>query len=155
MSGVYQTELLTDVAKSNLFTMRASNQWVPDAPYLVPPEEVRYLRARLILEEAIETIEGLGFRIETPKIVPGDTPPDLEKIIDGCVDTHYVCVGTILSVGANDLVHTREVCRANDAKFPGGVGVPHPHIKGKFGKPIGWEPPNHRKIIYEVLKARK
>src|SRR4051812_13635762 len=42
--------------------MRLAGQQVPYAPTL-PSREIRMLRATLILEEAIETINGLGFSV--------------------------------------------------------------------------------------------
>ena len=65
----------------------------------------------------------------------------MEAIIDGCCDTIYVATGTLAVCGVPDLPHLDEVCRANNAKFPGGQGVCNTY--GKYTKPEGWVPPNH------------
>lgn len=130
---------------------------MPDQPYTIPDEQTRLLRARLILEEALETISALGFTLASGPLVVrslkvvtkdySDYPysPNLEGIIDGCCDLIYVAVGTLWACGVPDVPHMEEVVRANDAKFPNGQGVAHPTVKGKFGKPEGWTPPDHRR----------
>src|ERR1019366_7976529 len=103
---IKKEELLSPTAISNAITMGIaceidSRQTIPDAP-CIPNEETRRLRAELIFEEAMETIRGLGFAI-APRIryvtaINGkddvtfkpDHIPDLEQIIDGCVDVNYV-----------------------------------------------------------------
>lgn len=130
------------------FTSRASGQrTVPGAPYTVPDEATRRLRAELILEEALETINALGFMVLDNKVRDSDREPDLEGIIDGCCDVHYVAVGTLWACGVPDVPHVEEVIRANDDKFPGGAGVPHPTVPGKFGKPPGWRGPDHKQYF--------
>lgn len=121
---------------SNLYTITCTSQVdpkqaLPAVAYTVPCEEVRKLRAKLILEEAIETINGLGFTVKAMSdaadisIVPSfaSRPTSwqyMEQVIDGCVDTIYVATGTLAAYGVPDLPHIIEVNRANDAKFPGG-----------------------------------
>lgn len=160
----YLREYFSPVAISNLYTMTATGQVKPESALpesvSIPSEEVRLLRARLILEEAIETIRGLGFTIETVNSTVQrieslddvyfelDQEPVLEQIIDGCNDLIYVAVGTMLACGVADVAHDREVCRANDAKFPGGVATVNEY--GKFQKPPGWCGPDHFKIFDEV-----
>ena len=153
------------------FTSRASGQRrVPDQPYTIPDEATRLLRARLIWEEAHETIRALGVSVlceEGPgywisegncelranaDYVPASSPVNLEGIIDGCCDLIYVAVGTLWACGVPDVPHMEEVIRANDAKFPNGQGIPHPKIAGKFGKPEGWTPPDHRRWFPEGSK---
>lgn len=121
---------------SNLYTITCTSQVdpkqaLPEVAYTVPCEEVRKLRAKLILEEAIETINGLGFTVKAMSdaadisIVPSfaSRPTSwqyMEQVIDGCVDTIYVATGTLAAYGVPDLPHIIEVNSANDAKFPGG-----------------------------------
>lgn len=161
----YLREYFSPVAISNLYTMTATGQVKPEAALpesvSIPSEEVRLLRARLILEEAIETIRGLGFDV-CPKdsvlrspiqdvddvLFERNYEPVLEQIIDGCNDLIYVAVGTMLACGVADVAHDREVCRANDEKFPGGVATVNEY--GKFQKPPGWRGPDHFKIFDEV-----
>jgi predicted HAD superfamily Cof-like phosphohydrolase len=160
----YLREYFSPVAISNLYTMTATGMVRPEMSLPervgIPSEEVRLLRARLILEEAIETIRGLGFTIETVsadiKRIESlddvyfelDQEPVLEQIIDGCNDLIYVAVGTMLACGVADVAHDREVCRANDEKFPGGVAEVNKY--GKFQKPFGWRGPDHFRIFDEV-----
>jgi predicted HAD superfamily Cof-like phosphohydrolase len=150
---------LSPTAVSNLFTMGVSarldpRQRVP-ASYEVPPVEVRRLRARLIMEEALETVRDLGFTVEgpmgtyKPPVINevsdlrfcDDRKPSLEGIIDGCCDSIYVNTGTLLVCGAPDVPHLAAVNAANNAKFPGAVALCDAH--GKFMKPEGWLPPDH------------
>lgn len=158
---------LSIVAESNLYTMgicadKDARQRIPGA-YGIPDEDIRRLRAKLILEEAIETVHGLGFDlvVETkglpPVIIPdhthfvlarNDAGPDLEKIIDGCCDTVYVCIGALCSCGAPDLPHLIEVCGANNSKFPDGQAIFN--ASGKYLKPEGWVPPNHIEVMQQV-----
>jgi len=119
-----------------------------------PDEATRRLRAELILEEALETIYALGFEVDTDFEGPdrlklhGHCPTILKDVIDGCCDTIYVCIGTMLSCGVPDLPHLAEVCEANDRKFPGGQATFSP--SGKFLKPPGWIGPDHAKVIKET-----
>lgn len=155
--------MISDSMKSNLFTMGVASQNdvrqnIPSKPS-IPPEDVRLLRAKLILEEALETIDGLGFIVgldldeDFREISVGDihfdhdveTQDQLADIIDGCVDEIYVCNGTLAACGVPDLPHVHEVNRANNAKFPGGKATFNE--SGKYLKPAGWQPPNHHEIL--------
>lgn len=163
--------MLSNTGLSNLFTMNATakkdtRQAIPDT-YTIPDEATRLLRARLLLEETLETIQALGFTVMIPVsgpcVIGVNTEPDviyyavsmdnaefednyhsnLEGIIDGACDVQYVAVGTMLCCGAPDELHMNEVNRANNAKFPNGEAITNEH--GKFQKPKGWQPPNHSK----------
>jgi hypothetical protein len=138
--------MLSRVAISNLFTKGSTVKHDPRQAVLpkpgVPDEATRLLLARLILEEAQETINALGFEIvRTPTLV-GSLRPDLENVIDGCCDTIYVATGAMVACGVPDLPHLYAVCRANNRKFPGGVPTIEP-VTGKYLKPPGWTPPDH------------
>jgi predicted HAD superfamily Cof-like phosphohydrolase len=115
--------------------MKLAGQELPDRPTL-PNEEVRLLRAKLILEEALETIEALGMSvcvtykdgltfgptIEKHNIcfIPNKTA-NLEEIIDGCCDISVVTIGTLSACGVPDQPFLEEVDENNLAKFgPGG-----------------------------------
>lgn len=156
-------EHLSDVAISNLFTAgvaaaRDPRQRVPPAVCDRPPD-VRILCGQLILEEALETLKALGLSvqfkglgrtytidgIEKFELTPTHDP-NLADIVDGCCDTIYVAVGCMVKHGVPDLPHLAEVCRANDAKFPGGVATMHP-TTGKYLKPAGWRPPDHPAVF--------
>lgn len=166
----------TPVVESNLYTMgvaseRDPRQTIPSEP-LIPSAEVRLLRARLILEEALETIEALGFAIWVPnqggdgvyatngnfqiEEAVGAPSPEvwaaskehlLEDIVDGCCDSIYVAVGTMLACGVDPDRHLEHVCFCNNAKFPNGEAITD--ANGKFQKPLGWTPPDHVKRFAE------
>jgi predicted HAD superfamily Cof-like phosphohydrolase len=133
----------------------------PAQPKLRNPE----LRARLILEEAIETVVALvgsqkaadllvdaghksallavthsGFEVNTD---PWDvSEPDLVEVIDGLCDTIVVCYGTAESIGIDLEPFMDEVMRTNMAKVGGPVNE-----HGKRLKPPGWQPPNIAGIL--------
>ena len=161
-------EKLSRVALSNLYTMAIASQIDPrqEIPKSsgLPSLEIRRLRAQLILEEAFETVEALGFFVCTEVfnsdrlglrtfdtrgliLVETNSTLNFEKAIDGCVDTIYVCVGTLMSMGVPDLPFSQEVCRANEAKFPN--GKPVVNDAGKFQKPDGWNPPDIAGVLQE------
>lgn len=115
--------------------MRRAGQELPGSP-VIPSEEVRILRARLILEEAFETISaGLGVDIwiangegklpvpwshgikEVTLYVNTHRPPDLKEIADGCADISVVTIGTLSACGIKDKPLLEEVDRSNLAKF--------------------------------------
>ena len=78
--------LISRVAASCLFTMTAasvkdSRQTIPKGPH-VPTEDIRMLRARLILEEALETIGDEHGKYLKPKGWKG--PDHLRQFSIGC-----------------------------------------------------------------------
>lgn len=137
--------------------------------YSIPPEQTRVLRAKLIFEEAMETIKALGvivtvsnppndlyslFPVTLNKVLLDDKAalefiptgqPDLEGIIDGVCDLDYVGTGTLACCGVPDQIHREEVCMANERKFPGGKATFNE--SGKFLKPEGWKGPDHLSIM--------
>lgn len=160
--------LLSDVGLSNLYTkgVAAKNdlrQAVP-AGYAMPNVTTRVFLNRLIIEEALEACEGFGVTLvytdhlghkhqikdmANIEIVPTHEP-DLDKAIDACGDTVYVATGAMVACGAPDLPHLREICRANDAKFPGGVAITNEY--GKYQKPEGWVAPDHAAVRARVME---
>lgn len=172
---------LSTVAQSCIFTMHAASandkrQEVPETHYTLPDKETRLLRARLIMEEALETVAALGFevgdedgqwRMQNARF-PEHYPTkeiDFGNVIDGCCDLIYVATGCLVACGVPDLPHLEEVCAANDRKFPGGAAITDPET-GKYLKPAGWVGPDHTKVgtatslrqwdnaVKEALKAR-
>ena len=142
--------------------MRLAAQTVPFKP-VVPPRETRYLRAKIIFEEALETIAGLGFDVVIPRgsrtvmkdcyelSSDGHTPPDLIEIVDGCADLRVVTTGTLSACGVPDKLVQFEVDQNNLAKFgPGGY---RRESDGKWMKPPGHKPPRVKEIIAHHLGA--
>jgi predicted HAD superfamily Cof-like phosphohydrolase len=126
------------------------------------------LRARLIIEEAIETViglvghhEALAVQYEVGREVflklrgAGRTScaPDLTEAVDGLCDLIYVALGTAEAIGVDlepyfDLVH-----EANMRKTSAAVDA---HGK-RGGKPDGWEDPKaqiRNQLAYDARNAR-
>jgi predicted HAD superfamily Cof-like phosphohydrolase len=135
------------------FMLRAG-QKVPVVPSTPSPED-RVLRARLILEEALETIEALGvdvtLRMDAPDPSIIDHEDELEyhalsdrhfnmvEVIDGCCDIRVVTTGTLSALGIPDEPFQQLVDRNNLYKFgPGSYTNEH----GKLVKPANHPAPN-------------
>ena len=137
--------------------MRGGSQKIPAYP-CVPSEAVCKLRARLIFEEAMEAIDGLGFMIEEDfsdddningfTLIRHESPVDIEKVADGCADISVVTIGTLSSFGIKDALLLREVDRNNLDKFRNGI------VRDEFGKVI--KPVDHRgPKIKNILEDQK
>lgn len=133
--------------------MSFAGQALPPSP-CIPDEQTRELRARLILEEALETIKGLGFsvaikvdedawqdevvNIDDQSIGNGeidfepDFYPDLVEIADGCADLSVVTIGTLIACGIEDGPLLEAVDNANLRKFGPGS---YRRDDGKWIKP--------------------
>lgn len=141
--------------------MRLAGQAVPNT-FTVPDVETRRLRARLILEEALETIEALGFSVHMTLIVgsvdiAADDVDGLEfiedkkfnpiEVIDGCCDLDVVSVaGTLAALGLPDLPFLAEVDKKNLEK---GAGHRDPQT-GKWIKPADWTPPDIAGVLSKL-----
>lgn len=135
------------------FMMRGG-QDVPALP-TIPDEQSRILRARLIMEEALETIGALGVCVGHKdaaldmQTLLFDTcsEPDLEKIIDGCCDIKVVTTGTLSACGVPDDPFQEEVDQNNLWKVKDGVKK---SPEGKILKPEGWRPPRIAELLHLV-----
>lgn len=138
--------------------MNASGQTIRSRPG-TPDERDRLLRANLILEEALETIDGLGCQVldftntrispKSPDLrveVLPDGAFDLEAAIDGCIDLIVVATGTLSTIGVDDKPHQEEVDNANLRKI-GPNGVCEIRDDGKLLKPAGWTGPDHVAVL--------
>jgi len=138
--------------------MKLANQEVPSSP-IVPSESTRRLRCKLILEEALETINALGFDIcidEDMKLIPSDfdtgfidftvndSGPNLVEIADGCADIKVVTTGTLTACGIDDEELQIAVDENNLAKFGPGS---YRRDDGKWMKPPDHRPPDIESII--------
>jgi len=131
--------------------MKLAGQAVPTCP-IIPSLEVRWLRANLILEEALETIEGLGFSL---RMKPFDNEfelqetltPDIVEVVDGCADISVVTTGTLSAFGVADIPILETVDAANLRKFE--PGSYRRESDGKWMKPPGFLPPD---IMQELVK---
>lgn len=145
--------------------MQLAGQDTPGKLVELDPE-TRVLRAKLILEEALETIEkGLGVSINYDSY-GGTFSPEFEinlelfkqlefkankkydpiNIIDGCCDIKVVTTGTLVALGVPDEPFQNEVDKNNLDKFgPGG----YRRDDGKWVKPPGHKAPDIEKILTE------
>jgi predicted HAD superfamily Cof-like phosphohydrolase len=104
--------------------MERAGQECPDKP-TIPSLEIRMLRARLIMEEALETVEALGLRVGVPWewirahklefIEDGDC--NLTSVADGMADLQCVNLGSAVACGIDLEPIFAEVCRSNDTKW--------------------------------------
>jgi len=114
---------------------------------VVPDEKTRILRAKLILEEALETVAALGVTVQsngaevTEEGLVYDAPnePDLQEVADGCADISVVTIGTLIAFGIDDDPLLEEVDASNLRKFGPGS---YRRDDGKWMKPSDWTPPD-------------
>lgn len=126
------------------------------------------LRARLIIEEAVETalalmqsehpeagggvLAGLDVHqifddvmkgcVSNGKLSDlGSADDRLAEVVDGCMDLIYVTVGTMVACGVPGDPFWNEIHSSNLAKMGG------PIIDGKLMKPRGWRPPRVREML--------
>lgn len=130
--------------------MRLAGQDVPKSP-TIPSEDVRLLRAKLILEEAIETIGALGFQLSEKElqIIPYGECNILE-VMDGCADISVVTIGTLSAFGVSDYGVLTEVDNANLRKFEPGS---YKREDGKWVKPPNWTGPDIQGILEQQSRA--
>ncbi|MCB0720247.1 MAG: hypothetical protein KDD65_17500 [Bacteroidetes bacterium] len=138
--------------------MQKAGQETPSA-VTIPDADTRVLRAKLILEEALETVTALGVTVRLSDGSDGTLgrgsvldfeatdEPDLEEIVDGCADISVVTVGTLIAFGVDDEPILEEVDRANLRKFAEGS---YRREDGKWMKPPGWTKPD----ILGVIEAQ-
>ncbi len=137
--------------------MQKAGQDTPDTP-TIPDEATRVLRAKLILEEALETVRalGVGVHVTTADGTEVDFSHvdhldfvargavDLPGVVDGCADISVVTIGTLIAFGIDDAPVLEEVDAANLRKFAPGS---YRRDDGKWIKPPGWTPPDIEGVI--------
>lgn len=152
-------DYLSSTARSVIYTMTCAGkksplQRLPSELYVMPSADQRILAARLILEEALETVRDMGVDVsldgayftDVSAFDFDDRPEqfDMMGAIDGCIDTRYVATWALCAMGVPDIPHEREVNRANNHKFPDGQAIVNEH--GKYLKPAGWVGPDHERV---------
>lgn len=114
-------------------------------------QEGRTLRAKLIMEEAVETCAALGFDVEAEMGTGGGPSHVFSKwynefhlldFIDGLCDLTYVVMGGAVNAGVNLERHFEEVHKANMSKVSGPK-----REDGKQLKPEGWLGPDHQRVL--------
>ena len=139
--------------------MSLAKQGTPASP-IWPSSQTALLRARLILEEAIETIEALGIRATISTAYEKKVPlvnhtlhfekvrdPDLAGIVDGCCDLSVVTIGTLIACGVPDTPFIELVDENNLEKFGPGHAI---SPAGKLLKPPGHKPPDIQKALDQL-----
>ena len=114
---------------------------------VIPDEKIRILRAKLILEEALETVAAMGVTVhvggqevaEEELVYAAPNDVDLKEVVDGCADISVVTIGTLIAFGVDDEPVLEEVDASNLRKFGAGS---YRREDGKWMKPPGWTPPD-------------
>lgn len=115
-----------------------------------PEEKTRILRAKLILEEALETATAMGIEVrvggesgvvleEEALHYAAEGNVNLVEVVDGCADISVVTTGTLIAFGVDDEPVLEEVDESNLRKFEPGS---YRREDGKWMKPPGWTPPD-------------
>lgn len=142
-----------------------ASQKVPSSP-IMPDASIRELRAKLILEECLETVRDLGFApmidfdvmngrryLSKEDIALVQTGKEtLIGIADGCADIAVVTTGTLSACGLSDVSIQECVDMNNLEKFGPGHSF---REDGKLIKPPGHKPPDLDSIIKDQTEASK
>ncbi len=146
--------------------MEAAGQTAPEEPSKISPQDAE-LRARLILEEAFETVRALGVDVlvrvgdsDSEDTLPlsfeditliSVVPANILETVDGLCDVMYVTLGTFVTLGLPSGPFMDEVCKNNLTKV-----FPRVHIvNGKVQKPLDYQPPRLSEILsLEYMKVR-
>jgi predicted HAD superfamily Cof-like phosphohydrolase len=141
--------------------MRGFGQDIPSQPLEVADDGLRILRARLIMEECLETVQdGLGVEVSDLgsnvvafddlhfEAVPGKL--NMIELADGCADVSVVTIGTLSAFGIKDAPLLREVDANNQAKIDTGRTDEH----GKFVKHPDHKAPDVAGVL-EAQRARR
>lgn len=158
LRGAFTTEHYEKVRE---FARLAGND-IPDKPADLTPEQ-RILCARLIMEEAMETVAALGVRMNVMPEFLNHHPVEFRGLgftaegemnrveaVDGCCDTRVVSTFALVLMGVQDNAVQNAVDDNNLAKFDPEKGGYRDPITHKWIKP-----PNHPKPpIAEILAAQ-
>ena len=134
--------------------MERVGQDTPRSP-TIPDAATRLLRAKLILEETMETLHALGVTVELADgckhviehrelVLRATDQVDLEGVVDGCADISVVTIGTLIAFGVDDEEALAEVDQSNLRKFGPGS---YRREDGKWIKPPDWTPPDLQSIL--------
>lgn len=137
------------------FIRRAGKIEIPNSPRM-PPPKTRKLLADLVLEETVEKINALGFRVEMTtnglKNLPCKDKESFREVIDACGDIMFVVRQTLSACGVHDEILDREICRSNMTRFKPGYTFAE---NGKLMRSPDWEPPNITQVIEDSRINKK
>lgn len=154
---------LADTAVVRQF-MEAFGQEVRTALLSEPSPELRLLRGRIVMEEALELLDALGLKIslsedEEPQrvdpkqariTVDEDSDVDIVETADALADLVVVTKGSALAFGIPvDAILLDEVGPSNMSKL-GADGKPILREDGKILKADTWQPPNIKRVLRKV-----
>lgn len=137
--------------------MRGAGQFIPAVP-IIPDDTAIMLRARLITEEYLETMEAMGITLRLSYDdnnlrftslddleLTKERPLNIVDTVDGIADLSVVSIGTLSTLGIADNRILAEVDHNNISKLKGG----YKSSMGKFIKPPNHQPPDIKKILTE------
>lgn len=145
--------------------MLKAGQELPIAPTSDIDLETRKLRAKLILEEALETInDGLGLAVFFETGLPEGSfeasvrdvtfqefdNTDLIELADGVADLLYVSYGTASTCGVDMEPVFDEVHKSNMSKFIDG----YKDSSGKWIKGPSFRPPDIKTVIEKQMEKQ-
>jgi predicted HAD superfamily Cof-like phosphohydrolase len=145
--------------------MKQFQQQVKDSPEM-PDPATRLLRARLVLEEALEFVRACGCKIvQADGTVIDDIAvehdpagkPDLTEYVDGCVDQLVVTYGALNAAGVKAQSAWDEVQRSNMSKAWPHCSVCDVVLERGAGEALVHPHPeeSHHGSWHEVLKVHK
>jgi predicted HAD superfamily Cof-like phosphohydrolase len=136
-----------------------------------PDDKTRLLRARLLLEEVMETVEALGVTMRVAVTDPAghvkydglrlealDLSAETQEqkdarfleIVDGLADVAVVNLGSFAAIGVPDIPAMDEVCDSNDSKFAPGHSF---REDGKLLKSPLYKPADFSKAVQQDVLA--
>lgn len=144
---------------------KLARQDAPDILCVIPEDGGCILRAKLVLEEAMELIQALGVTVTVCsdkgnrivnigkntnyKFRTTGQLIDCVEIADGCADLTYVSTGTLVAFGIPDKEIQNEVDKNNLDKFKDGWSI---RSDGKVIKSFLWQPPKINNIIMKYYQ---
>lgn len=114
-----------------------------------PPQARLY--AKLVDEEAWE-VHAAQYKLwgqEASSFSPEEVEATVAELVDGAIDTIYVCLGLMNSLGVDFQKAWDEVHRSNMSKLCPDTGKAIKNIAGKVQKPPHFEPPNLAAVVAE------
>jgi len=122
----------------------------------LPDRATLLLRARLVLEEALEFVKACGCTTVISHLEYEDrieaydlgAKPDLVEYADACGDILVVTYGALNAAGIKVEPLWDEILRSNRSKvWPD--GTIHKREDGKVIKPTTWSPPDIEMVLYK------
>jgi predicted HAD superfamily Cof-like phosphohydrolase len=160
-----QMHEMTHLERVKLFMQRAGQE-TPDCMMALaapPSAEIRRLRARLILEEALETVAALGcsvtcgsHELTASGVKSGDisiiaaSEGSLVDVLDGLADLSVVSMGTVVAYGFTDDEWEGVLVAVDTANLRKFTGDGHRDANGKWIKPTGFVGPESE--IENIIK---